>query len=93
MEDHNSFEMHRMMVKNDQLLHITIATDSQIYTRDLEAKTHGKAKTLALSLKQYHAHCYCFYEKGTTRAMVGLQGLHLSDAFRHTSISSSVGLK
>ena len=44
-------------------------------------------------LKQYHACYYWLYEKGTTRAMVGLQGLHLSDVFRHSNISSSVGLK
>ena len=70
-----------------------MATDSQIYTRDSEAKAHCWAKTLVLLLKQCHACYYCFYEKGMTRAMVGLQGLHLSDAFRCYSMSSSVGLK
>ena len=37
-EDHNSFEMHRMMARTDQMLHIAMATDSQIYTRDSETK-------------------------------------------------------
>ena len=50
-------------------------------------------KTLVLLLKQYHTHYYHVYEKGTTRAMVGLQGLHLSNTFRCSNISSSVGLK
>ena len=39
------------------------------------------------------SHCYHFYKNGVTRAMVGLQGLHLSDAFRHSKVSSSLGLK
>ena len=92
-EDCNSFEMHRMMVQTDQLLCITAATNSQIYTRDLETKAHGWTKTLALSLKQYHTHYYHCYEKGMTRAMVGLQRLHLNDASRCSNVSSSVGLK
>ena len=62
-------------------------------TRDLEAKAHGWVKTLVLFLKQYHTHYYHFYEKGTTRAMVGLLGLHFSDIFRCTNVSSSVGFK
>ena len=74
VEDHNSFEMCSMMVRTDQLLHIVVATDSQIYTRDSKAEAHGQAKTLLLLLKQYHAHYYSFYEKGKTRAMVGFQG-------------------
>ena len=92
-EDHNSFEICRMMVRTDQLLCIATATDSQIYTRDLDAKARGQVKTLVLLLKQYHAHYYHFYEKGMTRAMVGPQGLHLSNAFRYFNVSSSVGLK
>ena len=79
-EDHNSFEMHRMVVRTDQLFHIAMATNYQIYTRYSEAEVHGWVKTLLLLLKQYHAHYYHFYEKGMTRAMVGHQGLHLSDA-------------
>ena len=82
-----------MMVRTDQLLHIIEGTGSKIYARDLEAKTHGKAKTLVLSLKQYHTHYYQFYEKGMTRVMVGLQGLHKSDAFQWSNVSASVGLK
>ena len=92
-EDCNSFEMHRMTVMTVHLLHIAKATGSKIYTRDSESKVHGWAKTLVLSLKQYHAHYNCFYKKEMTRAMVGLQGLHSSDAFRCSNMSSSVGLK
>ena len=92
-EDCNSFEMLRVTVRTDQLLHIATATNSQIYTRDLEAEAHGWVKTLVLLLKQYHAHHYHFYEKGMTRAMVGLQGLHSNNAFRCSNVSSSVGLK
>ena len=82
-----------MMIRTDQLLCVTKATWSKIYTRDSEAKTHGRKKTLVLSLKQYHAYYYWFYEKGMTRAMVGPQGLHLSDAFWWSNVSASVGLK
>ena len=46
VEDCNSFEMHRMTVRTDQLLHIAMATYCKIYTRDLEAKARGWAKTL-----------------------------------------------
>ena len=63
-EDCNSFEMHRMTVRTDQLLCIAMATDSQIYTKDSEAEDHDQVKAQALSLKQYHAHFCHFYEKG-----------------------------
>ena len=82
-----------MMVSNDQLLHSTEATGSKINTTESEAKTHGRMKTLLMSLKQYHAHYYRFYEKGTTRPMIGLQGLYMIDAFQSSNMSSSVGLK
>ena len=58
-----------------------------------KAKAHGWMNTLVLSLKWYHVHCYLFYEKRTTRAMVGPQGLHSSDTFGCCNLSSSVGLK
>ena len=32
-------------------------------------------------------------KRGMIHAMVSLQGLHFSDAFRHPNISTSVGLK
>ena len=70
-----------MMVRTDQMLCIAKATGSKICTKDLEAKTHSRVKTLVLSLKQYHAHYYQFYEEGMTRAMVDLKGLHLSNPF------------
>ena len=91
-EDHNSFEMKEMTVRTDQLLHIAEGTGSKIYTRELDAKIHGRVKTLVLLLKQYHIHYYQFYEKGTTRAMVGIQGLHMSNAFQHSNMSTSIGL-
>ena len=50
-------------------------------------------KTLVLSLKQYHACYYWLYEKGMTRAMVGLQGLHSGDAFRCSNVSFQCGAK
>ena len=75
-----------------QLLSIAEATNSEVYTRESEAEAHGQAKALALYLKQYHAHYYWIYKKGTTRAMVGLQGLHSGDAFICSNVSSSVGL-
>ena len=92
-EDHNSFEMHQMTVRTDQLLYIAEATDTKVYTCELEAEACGQMKALALSLKQYHAHYYQLYKERTTRAMVGLQGLHSGDAFRHSNVSSSVELK
>ena len=39
-----------MMIMTDQLLCITEATGSKIYTRELEARTHDRVKTLVLSL-------------------------------------------
>ena len=92
-EECNSFEMCKMTVRMDQLLCIAEATNSKVYTHESEAEAHGQAKALAFSLKQYHAHYYWLYKKGTTRAMVGFQGLHLGDAFRCSNVSSSVDLK
>ena len=92
-EDHNSFKMHKMTVRTDQLLHIAEATNLKVYTWESEAEAHGWKKALVLSLKQYHTNYYQLYKKGISRAMVGLQGLHLGDTFRHSNVSSSVGLK
>ena len=77
----------------DQLLCIAEAAGSKIYTRESEMGTCSPAKALVLSLKQFYAHFYRLYEKGTTRAMVGLQGLHSSNAFWWPNISVSMGLK
>ena len=83
-----------MVITTDQLLSIAKATGSKIHTRESEAESDSRVGTLVLSLKkQYNAQYYRFYEKGTTRAMVGLQGLHNSDAFRHSNVSSSIRLK
>ena len=80
-DDHTSFEMRSMATRTDQLCHIAEATGSKIYTRESEAEDQSLAKALVLSLKQFHAHYYSLYKKGATRAMVGFQGLHSSDAF------------
>ena len=85
--------MQKMTTRTDHLLSIADTTGSNIYTWESEAETHGKAKALVLSLKQYHTHQYCIHEKGATRAMVGLQGLHTSDAFWHLNVSAGVELK
>ena len=90
VEDCTSFEMQRMTTRTDQLLHKAETTGSKIYTRKSEVETCGQAKALVLSLKQYHIHYCRFYKKGTTRAMVGLQGLHKSNTFQHLNISAGV---
>ena len=92
-EDCLSFEMRRMTTRTDQPLCIAKATGSKIYTRESEAGTCSLAKASVLSLKQLHAHFYRLYEKGTTRAMVDLQGLHSSNTFWHPKVLTSVGLK
>ena len=78
-EDLISFEMCKMMVRTDQLLHIAEATNLKVYIWELETKAHGQMKALVLSLKQYHVCYYQLYEKGMTRAIVGFPGLHLGD--------------
>ena len=93
VEDCPSLEIRQMTTRTDQLLCIAEDTGSEMYTRELEAETHGSAKALLLSLKQFDAQLYRPYKKGTNRAMVGLKGLHSSDAFWHQNISASVGLK
>ena len=82
-----------MTIGTDQLLCIAEATGSKTHARESEAETHSRANTLVLLLKHYHTHYYRFYEKGTMRAMVGLQELHTNDAFQCSNVSSSVGLK
>ena len=44
--DHTSFKMRQMATRTDQLIHITNATGSKIYTREAQ----GSAKALVLSL-------------------------------------------
>ena len=80
-----------MAKRTGQLIHIAKAADSKIYTRESEAGAKGSLKALFLSLKQFHAHYCRLYEKGTTKAMVGLQGLHSSDTFQCLNVSASVG--
>ena len=92
-EDHTSLKMRWMTRRTNQLLCVAEATGSKNYTRESEAETHDWAKALVLSLKQFHAHFYRLYKKGTTRAMVSLQGLCSSDAFWHPNILANMGLK
>ena len=91
--DHMSFEMRKMMTRVDQMLCIAKATGTQIHTRESEVEAHGQAKYLVLSLKQYHANFYRFYEKGTSKAMVDLQRLHKSNAFWCSNVSVGVALR
>ena len=72
VDDCTSFKMRRMATRTNQLLHIAKATGSKIYALESEVGAQGLAKALVLSLKQFHAHYYRLYKRGTTRAMVGL---------------------
>ena len=92
-EDCTSFKVNKMTVRTNQLLWIKGATDSKIHTQESEAKVHGRKKTLMQSLNQFHACFYQLYEKGMTWAMVSLKGLFMSDAFRYSNVSASMGLK
>ena len=91
--DWDSFEMWKMMVRTDQLLCIMDATSSKIHQWGSEAETDGRVKKLIQSLKQYHSRFNCFYEKGSKRAMIGLQGLYSNDTFWCLNIAASMGLK
>ena len=71
-EDCNSFEMQRMTVRTEQLLHIAEAAGSRIHARESEAETYGRVRNMVLTLKQYHAHCCWFFEKGTTITKMAL---------------------
>ena len=63
--------------------------------------THGSQRPRSMAQEDPHAifetipclHFYQFYEKGTTWAMVGLQGLHTSGTFRCSNVLASMGLK
>ena len=65
-EDHTSFKVNKMAIGTDQLFWIKEATHCQVYPWESEAEVHGQKKTLVQSLKQFHAHFYWLYEKGTT---------------------------
>ena len=82
-----------MTTRTDQLLCIAEATVSKIYTRESEMETCSQTEVLVLSLKQFHACYYRLHKKGTTRALVGLQGLHSSDTFWHLNVATGVDLK
>ena len=82
-----------MMVRTDQLLCITEAPGSKFHWQGSAAETDSRAKKLVQLLKQYHAQFYHFYEKGSTRAMIGLQGLHSNDTFQGSNVAVRMGLK
>ena len=92
-EDYTSFEVNKMTFRTNQLLQIKEATHSKKHTWESDAEVHDWKKTLMLSLKQFHICFYQLYEKGMTWNMVGLQGLHMGDAFRCPSVPVSMGLK
>ena len=50
-EDHNSFEMCKVTVRMDQLLHIAEVTNSRVYSHESEAEAHGWVKAPVLSFK------------------------------------------
>ena len=77
----------------DQLLCIAKATDSQIYTKDLDAEAHGCVEDSGIVAETIQHPPLPFYEKGMTRAMIDLQEMHSSNTFRCSNVSSSVGLK
>ena len=64
---------------------------TQKSTLESEAEAHGWKKTLMQSWKQFHAHTSINYMKRVWSAR--LQGIHMSDAFRCSNISASMGLK
>ena len=82
-----------MMDRTDQLLCIKETTHLKIHPHESEGGAQGRKKTLMQSLKQFHAAFCQLYKKGTTCATVGLQGLHLDNAFRYPNVSASMGLK
>ena len=79
------FKVNKMTLRTDQLL--------KIHTWESEVDVHGQKETLIQSLKQFHACFYWWYEKGMTWAMVSLQGLHISNAFRCSNALASLELK
>ena len=82
-----------MTVRTDQLLCIAKATGSKIKLESQRPKSMAGQRLWYCHWKKHHVLFYQFYEKGTTRAMVGLQGLHRSDTSQHSNVSASVGLK
>ena len=92
-EDTHSFEMWKMTVRTDQLLHTVEATGSKVHQWEVEAGTDGRTKKLVQLLKQCHTQVYHFYKKGSTRPMIGLHGLHSNNAFQHSNMAASIGLK
>ena len=85
--------MCKMTVRMEQLLCIAEATNSKVYTQELNAEAHGWVKALVLPLKQYHTHYYWLYKNEQLGPWSHLQGLHLGNASRCSNITSSVGLK
>ena len=70
-DDCTSFDMRQMTTRTYQLIHISKATGSEIYTRGSEVGSQGLAKALVLSLKLFHAQYYRLYEKGQNQGYGG----------------------
>ena len=87
--------MRWMATRTNQLIHIAEATGSKFYPRDSEAGSSGFGGGLGPVLETVPCSVLqVLHEKGPTKAMVGLQGLHSSDAFWWSEhVSASVGLK
>ena len=92
-EDCNSFEMHRMMVRTDQLLHICNSHWLPNLHQRLRDQSPWQGKDSGSVPERIWCPLLLFLWKWMTRAMVSLQGLHLSNAFRCFNVSSSVDLK
>ena len=92
-EDQESFKMQKTAVQMDQLLCITEAIVPKFYHHESETEMERRERKLVLSLKQYYTQFYHFYEKGSTRATVCLQGFHSGDAFHCSNVAASMGLK
>ena len=64
-----------------------------IYPWEPEAEVQGKKRLWCIhGNSSLHISTSCT-EKGTTHAMVSLQGIHLDDALWHPNISTGMGLK
>ena len=92
-KDQDTFEMQKMMVRTNQLLHIMEATGSKSTSGGQKLRQTAEQKKVVQLLKQYHAWSYHFYEKVLTRAMIGLHGLHSNDVFWCFNVAASMGLK
>ena len=92
-EDLTPFEVNKMAIRTKQLLWIKEATHSKVYTWESEAKIHGPDENSHAISKTIPCTLLLIIWKGYDPGHGWLLGLHISDAFRHSNISTSVGLK